>query len=225
MSTHVKYVPFASQYRRGYVRDAGERDLAVHLETALRGIIISKKWPKSGLEVVITVLEDGEESIYGINEGTDEHGRSEGWGIMSLLAGCITVASAAIANAGVDCVDLVTGGVAAIVGPSVDIAEPKSKAATTTFEDSTRVVQDICPAEHETVLAVCVVGYLKSRDEITEIWIKGDAASPPRSVSQGQTRLDILIGQAIEAAMAARHVLTEAISESTMLQTQRRKSD
>ena len=141
--------------------------------------------------------------------------------MMSLLSGCITVASAAISNAGVDCVDLVTGGVAAIVGPSVEIPESKSKAASTTFEDLTRVVQDIHPAEHETILAVCVVGYLQSRDEITEIWIRGDAASPHRDTSQGQTKLDILIGQAIKAAVAARHVLIEAISEPTRLQTQR----
>src|SRR5277367_4846504 len=60
LTTRVKYAPFASKQRRGYIRDASERDLAVHLETALRGVIIGDRWPKSGVEVTITILE-GEE--------------------------------------------------------------------------------------------------------------------------------------------------------------------
>src|SRR5438046_9080907 len=40
LMAHVKFAPFATRQRRGYVRDANERDLAVHLEMALRGIII-----------------------------------------------------------------------------------------------------------------------------------------------------------------------------------------
>src|SRR4051794_33706385 len=36
LSTHVKYAPFATRQRKGYLRDASERDLSIHLETALR---------------------------------------------------------------------------------------------------------------------------------------------------------------------------------------------
>ncbi|KAL8831456.1 MAG: hypothetical protein Q9191_000867 [Dirinaria sp. TL-2023a] len=212
------YAPFASRQRRGYVRDASERDLAVHLETALRGIIISKRWPKSGLDVVITVLEGEEDSISGSEDVSEEQGGTGAWGIMSLLSGCITVASAAIADAGIDCVDLVTGGVAAIVRPAGAIAEQTSKAAITSSENPTTIVKDICPTVHEKIFAVCVVGYLQSRDEITEIWIKGDATTPAGSKFPGQSRLDVLIEKAIEAAMAARLVLKEALMESTELQ-------
>lgn len=223
LSTHIKYAPFASRYRRGYVRDASERDLAVHLETALRGIIISERWPKSGLDVVITVLEGEEDNIYGSENTFGEHLWTEAWGAMSLLSGCITVASAAIADAGIDCVDLVTGGVAAIVSPPVAIAQPMSKTTITSSGNPPTIVKDICSAEHEKILAVCVVGYLQSRDEITEIWIKGDTTSPQRKKNQGQSRIDTLVREAIEAAIAARLVLTEAIMESAELRVQRNK--
>lgn len=223
LSTHIKYAPFASRQRRGYVRDASERDLAVHLETALRGVIISKRWPKSGLDVMITVLEGEEDSISGSEDVSEEQGRTGAWGIMSLLSGCITVASAAIADAGIDCVDLVTGGVAAIVRPAGTIAERTSNAAITSSENPTTIVKDICPAVHEKIFAICVVGYLQSRDEITEIWIKGDATTPAGGKSREQSRLDVLIEKAIEAAMAARLVLKKALMESTELQVQRSK--
>ena len=33
LSTRIKFAPFAARQRRGYVPDAGERDLVAHLET------------------------------------------------------------------------------------------------------------------------------------------------------------------------------------------------
>ena len=183
MSTRVKFAPFASRQRRGYIPDPVERDLAAHLQTALRGVLIGERWPKSGIDVVVTVLEDEE-------EGRE---RREGWGVMSVLAGCITIASAAIADAGIDCVDLITGGVAAIV--------------------SDQLVLDPCPYDHENINAACVVGYLQSRDEITEIWSKSKMHAPGIVFAP-------LIDNAVEAAKATRLVLLEALNESTELKNQ-----
>lgn len=184
LTTHTKFAPFATRQRRGYVRDASERDLGVHLETALRGVIIGDRWPKSGCEVVITVLEGEEDGWWG---ETQEGGKVGGWGMMNVLAGCITVASAAIADAGIDCVDLVSGGVAAL-----------------TKQDDASGVIDPCPSEHD-IKAACVVGYLHSRDEITEMWMKGDAGSHPEA----------LIDDAVKAAVLTRSVLAEAVKEAT----------
>jgi len=181
LNTHVKFAPFASRTRRGYVRDAAERDLGAHLETALRGVIIGERWPKSGCEVLITVLEGEDDGWFG--EGKES---GEGWGMMNVLAGCITAASAAIADAGIDCVDLIAGGVAALAAGQED------------------VVLDPCPSEHEALQAACVVGYLQSRDEITELWMRGDAGKSPES----------LIDKAVEAAMLTRTVLAEAVKET-----------
>ena len=125
---------------------------------------------------MVTVLEGDE----------GRSGRNEGLGAMTILAGCITVASAALADAGIDCVDIVTGGVAGIT--------------------SDQVVLDPCFADHETIRTVCVVGYLQSRDEITELWSKGNGGA-------SESVLEPLVDNAIEAAKAARSVVLQALDE------------
>ncbi|KAJ4301657.1 3'-5'-exoribonuclease [Kalmusia sp. IMI 367209] len=189
LTTTVKFAPFATRHRRGYIRDSAERDLGVHLETALRGVIIGERWPKSGVEVVITVLEGDEDAWWG-DSGT-EGGAGRGWGLLNVLAGCITVASAAITDAGIDCVDMVAGGVAAITrGPDLSNAGQE--------------ILDPCPAEHQDIVAACAVGYLASRDEITEIWLKGDVGADHDELIEGATH----------AAVGNISVLKEVLLES-----------
>lgn len=167
LTATVKFAPFATRHRRGYIRDSTERDLGVHLETALRGVIIGERWPKSGVEVVITILEGDEDAWWG--DSGAEGGTGNGWGLLNVLAGCITVASAAIMDAGIDCVDMVAGGVAAMT------------------KDGEQKILDPCPAEHQDIVAACAVGYLASRDEITEIWLKGDVGTDPDELIEGAT--------------------------------------
>lgn len=154
----------------------------MHLETALRGVIIGERWPKSGVEVVITILE-GEEDAWWGDAGA---GSGSGLGLLNVLAGCITVASAAIMDAGIDCVDMVAGGVAAIT------------------KDGQQKILDPCLAEHQDIVAACAVGYLASRDEITEIWLKGDVGADP----------DEIIERATYAAAGSVSVLKEVLLES-----------
>ena len=161
--------------------------------------MISERWPKSGVDVVITVLE-GEESDVCHNSPLSEGRRTECWGMMSLLSGCITVASAAIIDAGIDCTDIVTGGVAAIVRqPS---GPPK-------------IFLDPCPSDDVEIFATCVIGYLQSKDEIIELWAKGSMMASKLSGGVNSVGLQPLIDEAVEAAIAARLVLIEAIKEST----------
>ncbi|KAK1062633.1 3'-5'-exoribonuclease [Friedmanniomyces endolithicus] len=189
LSAHVKFAPFATQNRRGYVRDASERDLGAHLETALRGVVIGERFPKSGCEVVLTILE-GEEDRW---EADGAEVKGGGWGIMTVLAGCITAASAALVDAGIDCVDLISGGVAAV-----------KDAGRHGGQEGRAVVLDPAPSEHDgEIMAACVVGYLQSRDEVTEMWMKGDAGA------QVQT----LIDEAVKAASLVRAVLAEAVKD------------
>jgi exosome complex component MTR3 len=173
------------------VRDAGERDLGVHLETALRGVVIGERWPKSAADVVITVLEGEEDGWYGVGKEAEGSGKAGGggWGSMSVLAGCVTAASAALVDAGIDCVDLVSGGVAAVVEGASGEGDV--------------VVVDPVPAEHE-IKAACLVAYLQSRDEITEMWMKGEAGA----------ELEEMVEQAVKAATLSRSVLVDAVKES-----------
>ena len=190
----------------------------MHVETALRGLLISERWPKSGVDVIITVLEGEDDGPVG-NQGEgmrDQEGRLSGWGMMSVLSGCISVASAAIADAGIDCVDLVAGGVAAIVNyPTYQEHESQ--------DTKTQLVHDPCPSEHQNIIAACVVGYLPSRDEITEIWTKGDVSSLPTNSTSYQTGLEFLMDGAIEAAKAASRVLVAAIKEATEYKLERQQ--
>ncbi|KAI4144452.1 MAG: hypothetical protein L6R39_004178 [Caloplaca ligustica] len=221
LSVNVKFAPFASRHRRGYIRDASERDLAVHVETALRGLLISARWPKSGVDVVITVLEGEEDEPLAAGDSGEprEEGGLSGWGMMSVLSGCITVASAAIADAGIDCVDLVSGGVAAIVRP---LQAPGRRRHVEDGEGEARIVLDPSPSEHQSLAAVCVVGYLQSRDEVTEIWLRGDVGGIP-SV-QDSPILERVVDQAVEAAMSSRLVLEEALKESVKFKLQKKSS-
>jgi exosome complex component MTR3 len=186
LTTHVKYAPFATRHRRGYLRDSNERDLGIHLETALRGAIIADRWPKSGVDVIVTIIEGDQE------RRQPENSESEQWDMMNVLGGCITVASAALVDAGIDCVDLVSGGVAAVVvGHGAE--EPS-------------IVVDPVASEHGMVTAACCVAYLPSRDEITALWVKGQL---PMSNSLEYTQL---IGWAVQAAKGAHDVIVESLS-------------
>lgn len=224
LSTHVKYASFASRHRRGYIRDASERDLAVHLENALRGVIISERWPRSGLDVIINVLEGEEDAAWNIDEASRVEGKNRvgGWGAMSILSSCITVASAALADAGIDCIDFVCGGMAALVRQPITIPNHRypSIPSKRNAVDETEFILDICPSEHQEVVAACVVGYLQSNDEITEIWTKGGKLNPIADQRSDENGMELLLDRAIDAAMATRLVLVDAIKESTALKLQ-----
>lgn len=94
-----------------------------------------------------------------------------------MLSGCITVSSAAITDAGIDCVDMVSGGVAALIrNPS-----------TSGKEGELVKVLDPCPSEHRDIVAACAVGYLAGRDEITELWLKGNVEEDSDQLIEGAT--------------------------------------
>lgn len=188
LSTHVKYAPFATRQRRGYLRDSSERDLSMHLETALRGVVLADRWPKSGVDVVVTIVE-GDVVRRSANDETHEE-----WDMMGVLSGCIAVAAAAIADAGIDCVDTVTSGVAAVV-----------------MDDDTEevlVVLDPVPSEHQTILAACCVAYLPTRDEVSSLWFKGQLP-PSETLSHGS-----LIAQAVHASKGTSRAVSSSLLES-----------
>ncbi|KAJ4419001.1 3'-5'-exoribonuclease [Gnomoniopsis sp. IMI 355080] len=190
LTTHVKYAPFATKQRRGYLRDSTERDLSIHLETAMRGAIIADRWPKSGVDIIVSVLE-------GDQDRSLSHGEyDEAWDTMNVLAGCITVASAALVDAGIDCVDTVAGGVAALVRGA---EEEDAKA---------ELVIDPLASQHEKILAACCVAYLPERDEITNLWFKGDLPATNTSVYTD------MIEKGILASQSANQVLTQSLRET-----------
>lgn len=196
----MKYAPFAHRRRKGHIRDASERDLGVHLETAIRGAIIAERWPKSALDVTITVLEAEDDRWWGDASGATD----ASWGTMNVLAGCITAAAAAIADARIDCLDLVSGGVAAIVEDDDDQEAQKDG------KPARRLVLDPDPSEHKNITAACVVACLPGRDEITELWLKGDTSL---GGDRGSGH-EVLIDGSVDAARGVHTVLCAAATES-----------
>jgi exosome complex component MTR3 len=185
LSTHVKLAPFASRQRRGYLRDPGERDLGLHLETALQGAIISDRWPKSGVDVVVTIVESDKGRH---KSSTSVRHTCE---FMNILSCCITVASAALVDAGIDCLDMVTGGVAALVRSS--------------SSSGPHIMVDLVPSDHDDVLATCCVAYLPSRGEITNVWLKGQ----PLTGNKTHTRLIKMAAAASDAINSALRPLSD----------------
>lgn len=189
----------------------------------MRGVIIGERLPKSGLEIIITVLEGEEDNPWGNEEARvgEQKSQAGGWGMMSVLSGCITIASAALADAGIDCVDLICGGMAAIVHQpallNTNQRQTQPSGKKTGSNTNLEVVLDPCPIEHREITAACVVGYLQSRDEITEIWVKGGDLRPSSKQNSGRFTIDLLMDRAVEASMATRLVLVAAINESTEL--------
>ncbi|KAK2789159.1 3'-5'-exoribonuclease [Emmonsiellopsis sp. PD_33] len=214
LSTHVKFAPFASRRRRGYIRDVSERDLGVHLETALRGVIIGERWPKSGLDITVTILEGEDDRWWGDVLSSGPLGGIDGWGLMNVLAGCITVASAAIADARIDCLDLITGGVAAFVENSKSEGPEGKQTEKSQRGQGQSLVLDPDPSEHRGIVSACVVGYMPSRDEITELWLKGDTSNLSSENQNTSLSHEALIDGAVDAARGAQAVLMDAVRES-----------
>lgn len=197
LNASVKFAPFATRQRRGYIRDNIERDLGSHLENTLKGVIIPDRWPKSSLDVAITVLEGEEDCLWNAEQGCEKG--IGGVGLMNVLAGCINVSMAALVNAKIDCLDLLAAGVAAQVsGQTEDILDP-------------------CPSEHEELSVACVVGYLPSRDEVVELWQKSGQTSSTFDA------FDALVSSAIRAAKGANKILKEVVTENVQQAVQRKE--
>jgi exosome complex component MTR3 len=155
----------------------------------------------------VTILE-GEEDVWCWGTG-DDAGIGKGWGAMGVLAGCVSVASVALVDAGIDVLDIVVGGVAAVVPADGSMA--KSKSSGDSLENGGLIVLDPNPVEHENIIAACTVGYIVSRDEMSLLWLKG-AISGPDS--------EKLIDAAVKAARATKRVVEETVRDATEVRLQ-----
>ena len=188
LTTSFKFAPFATPVRRGYVPNAEEKDLGLHLENALKGVLLLDRWPKSAIDVAVTILEGEADQAEGEN--------ATGIGLFNLLAAAINVSMAALADAKLDCLGLLGAGVGAVV-----------------FGTNAKLVRILDPAadEHDKIASSCVVGYLPSRDEIVEVWSSGSVS---KQKDGGTIGYDELVDSAIAAARGAQTVLQAVLLES-----------
>lgn len=153
------------------------------------------------IDIVITVLEMEDYNSSSLPATAGRAGiASSNLAMMNLLAGCMTVASAALVHAGADCLDLLSGGVAALV-------QDRGK------ESKLLTALDPAPLEHDRILAACVVGYLKSRDEIVELWHTSAADVSAMIDDEEVTKL---MDEAVNAAKLSRLALVGALDTRLM---------
>ena len=176
--------------------------MTAHLKAALRGVVIAEQWPKSCVEVVVTVLEAEGDSADGYGTKWPSDG---GLATMSLLSGSITVASAALLDAGIDCVGVIAGGAAALIYPAAGPEKPTDGAA------DLQVITDPCPNEHTRVALTCVVGCLGSRHEVSEVWLAGGFRSSIPAATVGHEETEALVNSAVAAAVATHPLILKAV--------------
>jgi exosome complex component MTR3 len=131
-------------------------------------------------------------------EGSIEEG-GEGLGCMQALAGAITCSSAAIADAGIECIDLVSAGIAAAVEK----------------EHGVEMVMDPSPLDGYDVKAAVLVGYMAGRDELTLVWTKGNLEVVDEAGKAGE--FENVIDKAVEVATQVRAVLNAAVKERVVV--------
>ena len=203
LSAYVKFATFASERRRGYLRDSLERDLAVHLEGALRAVVIAERWPKSCIEVVVTILET--DMALSARTASNDSPIEESVASMLLLSGCINAASAALLHAGIDCIDVLTGGAAVLLARPLNMVDQVSSE-----EYSLEVVLDPYSYHSDDIAFTCVIGYLGAQDEIANMWIRTGSRSLRHPAATNDKTMEQLIQGAVEAAAATRAIVIRA---------------
>ena len=179
--------------RHGY--DRLEQELSDQLAATLRKSVDLCKYPKSLIDVIIMVI-DCEGDVDSTNVSL---------GYLGILAGATTCASAAIAEAGIECIDLVSGGVSALIRSHDDKNAPGSPYI---------LVQDPSPEEHVPgeVVAGCAAVYMAHRQEVAAVWFRGSVQVGFSAKSESED-LEILMDGAIAAAVKTREVLEDAIRD------------
>ena len=153
-----------------------ERFLALRLEKLIKPMLLGHLFPKSGIDVNISVLE---------YTGT--------WNLLAIATNAV---SAAIAEARIDVVDLVSASSFALL------------------EDG--IVIDPSGEEEEQASFGGVVGYMASMGEITDVWISGSLeveVEDDMHIDSGHVRLGESLKTVISAAADARLVVNHALME------------
>ena len=153
-----------------------ERFLALRLEKIIGPMLLGHLFPKSGIDVNIGVLE-----------------YTGKWSLLALTANAV---SAAIAESGIDVVDLVSASSFAVTDDGL-VVDPTGE-------------------EEEFASAGGVVAYMASTGEITDSWITGSLEvdeEDDMDVDSGHVRLSEMLKKVVSAAAEARLVVNHALME------------
>ncbi|KAG9062814.1 hypothetical protein KI688_005120 [Linnemannia hyalina] len=195
LNCEIKFATFSCVKRRGTMRDAQEKELSQILSQGLTPAVRLELFPKSNVDIYITVLE------------------SDGWG--SCIAAAFTVASVALAHAGIEMLDLVAGCSASYIPTSI----PSTSSSTTSEAPSEGATGSITPQifmdadleEEKFQQGSIVLAYMPSLNQTTHVLQSGKAEGA-------------IISQSVEHCVEAcnkifavmNHALLESIDQKTV---------
>ncbi|KAF9306165.1 hypothetical protein BGZ74_007367 [Mortierella antarctica] len=190
LNCEIKFATFSCAKRRTNVRDPQEKNLSLIITQALTPAVRLDLLPKSAIDVYITVLESD--------------------GISSCLSAAITAASAALAHAGIEMLDLVAACSASYIptGPSITATESAGSIASS----PPQIFMDADLEEEKHEQGSIVLAYMPSRNEVTHVLQSGKAEGA-------------IISQSVEHCVEAcnkiyavmHHALLESITENKSL--------
>ncbi|OWZ51198.1 exosome complex component MTR3 [Cryptococcus neoformans var. grubii Br795] len=171
LNLEVKFAPFASDPRRAPLRDTEPLPLSNLLTQLLLPTLHLHLLPKSSIDVYLLVLESDT--------------------LTNVLSAGLTVASAAVADAGIEMAALGVGGAVASIG-----GDEK--------QGRRRVVIDPSLEEEKQSDVKVMVGTMPALGKMTNVWLTGEA-----EVDEACN----MIEQAIEASRETHSILAEALVE------------
>ncbi|KAG0253274.1 hypothetical protein DFQ27_007505 [Actinomortierella ambigua] len=157
LNCEFKFATFSCQKRRHHIRDAQERELSQVLSQALAPAVRLELFPKSVVDVYVTVLEND--------------------GLAACLAAAITCASVALAHAGIEMLDLVAACSGSYMTvPRNALGQPQTDATTTAAgasRDEIWMDADLEEEKHED--GSIVLAYMPSLNQVTHVLQNGRA--------------------------------------------------
>ncbi|KAG0236747.1 hypothetical protein BGW41_000338 [Actinomortierella wolfii] len=154
LNCEFKFATFSCPKRRHHIRDAQEKELSQVLSQALAPAVRLELFPKSVIDVYVTVLE---------NDGS-----------AACLAAAITCASVALAHAGIEMLDLVAACSGSYMTvPKALLGQPKSATGTSNSQDEIWMDADLEEEKHEH--GSIVLAYMPSLNQVTHVLQNGKA--------------------------------------------------
>ena len=142
LTAELKYAPFACDTRRGQQADREEQELGVVIAEALSSTVCLHKYPKSAIEVFVTVIED---------DG-------------GVVAAVLTAAGLALAEAGIHMFDIVIGSKVSLTRDEVVVDPDHSEEYTSKCSE---IIGDVTvgylPSLEQVVACMCD-GILQTED-------------------------------------------------------------
>ncbi|KAI9223857.1 mRNA transport regulator 3 [Blastocladiella britannica] len=177
LSVDFRFAPFSQRQRRGFIKSAVEKEYSKLIHSALMPAIRLESFPKASMDVHIMVMEED--------------------GVHAAIAAGISAASLALADAGIELYDLVTGSAAGFLSAHDDDM------------DDVTVTMDMTAQEESHAKGTLLLAYMSSRRQVTQMIQSG--VIPSDAEERG-------VDYCIDAAAETHTLMTERLASAASAQ-------